>query len=266
MAAIKTQTVPALDRALSILEMLSRSRSGLSLPELVEQSKLPRSTVHYLIVTLERRGYVQKNERTSRYLFGLSTINLANSALSALNLKQRAAPLLQSLARRTELTVHMGVLSNNEVVVVAKHDSVQGTRMASWIGKRMELHCTAVGKVLAAYLAEPELDRLVREHGLPRHNDNTIASPRKLREELAKVALIGHAIDDEEDELGSRCIGAPVLDGGGKPIAAISIAGTCLEINESNLPHLIRETKKAASALAGELAQTEHTGPIGKAS
>ena len=69
MAAIKTQTVPALDRALSILELLAKSRAGLTLPELVEQSALPRTSVHYLLVTLERRGYVQRNQRTSRYLF-----------------------------------------------------------------------------------------------------------------------------------------------------------------------------------------------------
>ena len=67
MAAIKTQTVPALDRALSILELLAKSRAGLTLPELVKQSALPRSSVHYLLVTLERRGYVQRNERTSRF-------------------------------------------------------------------------------------------------------------------------------------------------------------------------------------------------------
>ena len=83
MTAIKTQTVPALDRALSILEILARSRAGLTLPEMVEQLKLPRSSVHYLLVTLERRGYLQRNERTSRYLFGMKMVQLSNMAIQA---------------------------------------------------------------------------------------------------------------------------------------------------------------------------------------
>src|SRR5436190_18694932 len=92
MAAIKTQTVPALDRAISILELLGKSRAGLTLPELVQQSGFPRSSIHYLLVTLERRGYVQRNERTSRYLFGVNLVQLANSAWSGLSLRQQAAP------------------------------------------------------------------------------------------------------------------------------------------------------------------------------
>lgn len=266
MAATRTQTVPALDRALSILELLSQSRSGLSLPEIVQQSKLPRSTVHYLVVTLERRGYLQRNERTSRYLFGLNLVRLAHSAVGALNLRQQAAPHLQALMQRTQLTVHLAVLSDNEVVLVAKHDLAQGSRMASWIGKRMDVHCTALGKVLLAHMPEAEVERTLREHGLPRHNDNTIASPRKLREELAKVVRLGYAVDDEEDELGSRCIGAPVREVSGKVIAALSVAGTCAEINAGNIDQLVPSTIRAAAQLSAALAELNLTAPVPQAS
>lgn len=266
MAAVKTQTVPALDRALSILELLSHSRSGLSLPEIVQQSKLPRSSVHYLVVTLERRGYLQRNERTGRYLFGLNLVHLAHSAVGGLNLRQQAAPHLQALMRQTQLTVHLAILSDNEVVLVAKHDLAQGVRMASWIGKRMDVHCTALGKVLLAHAPESELERILRDHGLPRHNDNTIASPRKLREELAKVVRVGYAVDDEEDELGSRCIGAPVRDASGKVIAALSVAGTCAEINENTIGRLVRETTRAAEQLSEALAEPALSEPVIKAS
>lgn len=249
MAAIKTQTVPALDRALSIMEILGSSRAGLTLPELVAESKLPRSSVHYLLVTLERRGYIQKNERTSRYLFGLNLFHLANSAMSGLGLRHQAAPYLHSLTRRTRFTSHLAILKEHEAVLIAKNDPPTGLRMATWIGKRMDVHCTAVGKALLSRVTDKELDGIIKEHGLPRHNENTIFSPRKLREELAKVALLGHSVDDEEDELGSRCIGAPVLDGTGRPIAAVSIAGASEDITEANFDSLVRETKAAALAL-----------------
>lgn len=256
MAAIKTQTVPALDRALSILELLAKSRAGLTLPELVEQSALPRSSVHYLLVTLERRGYVQRNERTSRYLFGVNLISLANSAWNGLSLRQQAAPFLSNLVRRTQMTAHMAILKDGEAVIIAKHSPIDGARMATWIGKRMEVHCTGLGKALIAHLDGPELERILREHGLPRHNENTICSPRKLREELARVVQQGFSLDDEEDELGLRCIGVPVFDLEGSALAAVSLSGTSSQFNEANYAFLIRETQNTAGEIGRVLTQT----------
>jgi DNA-binding IclR family transcriptional regulator len=255
-AAIKTQTVPALDRALSILELLAKSRAGLTLPELVEQSGFPRSSVHYLLVTLERRGYVQRNERTSRYLFGVNLVHLANSAWSGLSLRQQAAPFLSGLVRRAQLTAHMAILRDNEAVIVAKHSPIDGTRMATWVGKRMDVHCTGLGKALIAYLDEPQLECILREHGLPRHNENTIASPKKLREELSRVVQNGFSLDDEEDEVGLRCIGAPVFDCDGRVIAAVSLSGTSSQFNESSYTFLIRETKNTAAEVGEAIARS----------
>jgi DNA-binding IclR family transcriptional regulator len=254
MAAIKTQTVPALDRALSILELLAKSRAGLTLPELVEQSNLPRSSVHYLLVTLERRGYVQRNERTSRYLFGINLVSLANSAWNGLSLRQQAGPFLSSLVRRTQTTAHMGILKDGEAVIVAKHSPIDGVRMATWVGKRMEVHCTGLGKALIAHLGGSQLENIMREHGLPRHNENTIASPKKLREELVRVVQNGYSLDDEEDELGLRCIGVPVFDAAGAAIAAVSLSGTSSQFNEANYSFLIRETQNTAAEIGRAIA------------
>jgi DNA-binding IclR family transcriptional regulator len=253
MPAIKTQTVPALDRALSILELLAKSRAGLTLPELVEQSGLPRSSVHYLLVTLERRRYVQRNERTSRYLFGVNLVSLTKSAWSGLSLRQQASPFLSSLARRTQMTAHMAILKDGEAVIVAKQSPIDGIRTATWVGKRMEVHCTGLGKALVAYVNGPELDSILREHGLPRHNENTISSPKKLREELARVVQQGYSLDDEEDELGLRCIGAPVFDASGAAIAAVSLSGTSAQFNEANYSFLIRETQHTAAEIGPAL-------------
>jgi DNA-binding IclR family transcriptional regulator len=256
MAAIKTQTVPSLDRALSILELLAKSRVGLALPELVEQSGFPRSSVHYLLVTLERRGYVQRNERTSRYLFGVNLVDLANSALSGLSLRQQVAPFLSSLVRRTGMTVHMAILKDKEAVIVAKHSPIDGTRVATWVGKRMDVHCTGLGKALIAYLDEPQLESILREHGLPRHNENTISSAKKLREELSRVVQNGFSVDDEEDELGLSCIGAPVFNASGRAIAAVSLSATSAQFNQSSYTFLVRETKSTAAEIGEAFARS----------
>ncbi len=104
-------------------------------------------------------------------------------------------------------------------------------------------------------MSEPELESLLREHGLPRHNENTISSPRKLREELARVVQNGFSLDDEEDELGLRCIGAPVFDSCGRAIAAVSVSATSAQFTEESYAFLIRETKGAAAAIGDALAQ-----------
>lgn len=250
MAAIKTQTAPALDRALSILELLAQSRTGLTLPELAQQSNLPRSSVHYLLVTLERRGYLRRNERTSRYLFGTQLLSLANDAVVRLSLRQQAAVQLQTLMQRTQLTVHMGILERNEGMIVARHEPPQSKRMATWIGKRMDVHCTGLGKALIAQLPEDAIDEIIRQHGLARHNENTLATPRRLKEDLLKAARLGYALDDEEDELGLRCIGVPIHNSEGETIAAISLAGLAAEITPGRLPYFVREMKRTATLIA----------------
>lgn len=238
MPAVKTRTVPALYNALSILELLTDSHSGLTLPELVEKSSLAKSSVHYLLVTLERCGYVLRNERTGRYLLGVKLFCMANSAINSLGLRQRAAPYLSGLRLRTGLTVHLAILEQNEAVLVVKLGNVRGAQLASWVGKRMDLHCTAVGKAIFAFLPGAEVDVIIRERGLARHNGNTVATAQCLRQELDRIAKTGYAFDNEEDELGVCCIGVPIFGPTGRPVAAISVAGTTTEISSKNLPRL----------------------------
>lgn len=257
MAAIKTQTVPALDRALSIMEMLAQSRAGLTLPELVEQSRLPRSSVHYLLVTLERRGYICRNERTSRYLFGTKLLSLANHALGRLHLRQLAGPYLQDLVTRTQLTAHLGILEQGQAVVIAKCEPLHDRRVTTWVGRRMDVHCTALGKALVAYLPDGILQRIVREHGLLRHNENTIHTHRRLKEEVHRVAAMGYALDDEEEELGSRCVGVPLLGPDRRPVGALSLAGTTAEISLNNVTELAAALRQTASLIGEALGAAE---------
>ncbi|MBS1873279.1 MAG: IclR family transcriptional regulator [Acidobacteria bacterium] len=265
MPATKTRTVPSLDKALGLLELLTRCRSGLTLPELVEKSGLPKSSAHYLLVTLERRGYVHRSERTGRYMPGVQLFSMANLALNGLGVRQRADPYLSALRLRTGLTVHMAILDNNEAVLVARHDAHGGMRVATWVGKRMDLHCTGLGKALIAFLPEKEIEAVVRERGLARHNENTISTPRRLQENLQRVVKLGYALDDEEDELGTRCIGAPVFASGDRPIASVSLVGSLSEINHENVAQLAEELKSTARALGrvfADVSPTTSTGAV----
>lgn len=247
---LATQSVPALAKALWILEMLAGSRVGLSLPEIVKKTGLPKSSVHCILVTLQRQGYLYRNENTSRYMFGLKLFSLANMAVSGLKLRQQAAPYLYPLMQQTGMTTHMAILEHNEAILIEKIDPVGASRQATWLGKRMEVHCTGIGKAIIAYLPEERLNELLRERPLPRHNENTIASAKRLKDDLAATAKRGYSIDDEEDEIGHRCIGVPVFDQTSLVIGAISIAGTSAQITAENAHHLAQRVKRAGASIS----------------
>ena len=250
MPAVKTRTVPALYNAFNILELLTNSGAGLTLPDLVERSNLAKSSVHYLLVTLERCGYVRRSERTGRYLLGVKLFSMANSALGSLSLRQRTAAFLSGLKMRTGLTVHMAILEHSEAILIAREETQRGSRLASWIGKRMDMHCTGIGKAMLAYLPEAEVDAMIRKHGLARHNENTNSTRRRLNEELERIAKMGYALDNEEDELGVRCIGVPIFGPAGRPLAAISLAGTTHEIALEDLGRLSGELLGTATMMS----------------
>jgi DNA-binding IclR family transcriptional regulator len=250
---LKTRSVPALDRALSALEVLASSKHGLTLPELSAALEVPKSSAHSLLLTLERRGYLRRNPKTNRYLFGLQLFSLANMALAGIELREKAAPFLRALTGCTRFTAHLAALDHNEAVLIDKAEPPGVYKLATWLGKRMELHCTSLGKAMLAYFTEEELEQVIRQRGLPRHNDNTIASPKRLRDELAKVRKNGYAIDDEEDEIGYRCIGAPIFDRAGKVIGSVSVSGTVEQVLPEGLSRIAEQVKQCAGSVSAIL-------------
>ncbi|MFN7993468.1 MAG: IclR family transcriptional regulator [Bryobacteraceae bacterium] len=256
MLATKTQSVPALERALTILESLSKSRHGLTLSQLARSLELPKSSVHCLLLTFERHGYLHRDEASGRYRLGLRLCDLANVALSGVMLREQAAPLLVQLRENTQLTTHMAVLEQDEVVLIEKVAPL-ASHVNSWIGKRMDVHCTALGKALTAYLPEEQVEALVRRRGMLRHNDNTIATLKRLKDELEQVRRLGYSIDDEEEEIGVRCIGAPVLNSDGLAVAAISITGSTAQISSETRDGLVAKIRGTAVAIAGQLVRVD---------
>jgi DNA-binding IclR family transcriptional regulator len=249
-AAGGTQSVPAVEKVFSILEVLANSSTGLTLRDLAKMCDLPKSSVHCILITLERSGYLHRNQRTSRYLFGRKLLLLANHALGGLELCEHAEPHMRSLCGRLRLPVHLGIVECDEAAIVAKADYFSSSRpVKSWIGKRMELHCTGIGKALISNWPSEELERLAKERNLSRHNDNTIWSLKRLSEELQRVRRLGYAVDDEEDVLGLRCVGAPIVDADGDVIAAISVYGTTSEITENNVDAIAVAVRAAAQTI-----------------
>ncbi len=246
-------SVPSLDRALAVLELLAQSRSGFSISEISRRLKLPKSSVHLLIGTLERRGYLQKNTLSGKYSFGLKLVSLSRTALEGLDLREQAKPLLQALMRRTSLTVHMAVLERNEAVIVEKIECPGLLRLATWIGRRLDVNCSGVGKALIAFLPAEEFDRQFKDKVFCRNNENTIVSVSRLKRELERIRALGYSFEDEEGEIGFRCIGAPVFDFTNKVVAAISVAGTTAQIPTNQVSELATIVKHTAAQISFQL-------------
>jgi len=249
----KEYSVPSIERALSVLECLARAKRGFSLSEIGRRLRIPKSSAHLILSTLERRGFLQRNTKTNRYCFGLQLVSLSRSALENLDLREEAKPFLCSLMQESGFTVHMAVLERDEAVIIEKVVAPGLVRLASWVGRRLDVNCSGVGKALLAFLPDDELDCLLRTKDFARHNSRTIISTTILRRELILVRQAGYALDNEEDEPGVRCIGAPVFDEKGKAVAAISIAGVASQIGIDRVPVLARLVTRAAGRISARM-------------
>jgi DNA-binding IclR family transcriptional regulator len=253
MRASKTPSVPALVRGLAILERISKSRRGLTFAQLTRHFDFPKSSVHTLLLTFEREGYLRRDSDSGRYMTGVKLADIASMTVDGVALRDKAAPFLHALAGDTALTVHLAILDRDEVAVVAKVDRAAHHRVATWIGKRVDLHCTSLGKCLIAYLPDEEVDRLIGDRSLLRHNENTIVSPVQLKKELGRTRALGYAIDDEEEEIGIRCIGAPVWNWDGHVVAAVSVTGSTSHITVEKFEQIADRVKQTALGISRQL-------------
>lgn len=260
MQAKKTPTVPALERGLAILELVAKSRNGLTFSQVTRRVNFPKSSIHCLLVTFERLGYLQRLESSGRYVAGLNLVRIATLASHGITLRQKAGPLLSELAQRTGLTAHMAVLENNEALLIAKVAPSVTPPVATWVGKRIDYHCTSLGKALIAWISEDEIGRLVKERHMLRHNENTISTLARLKDDLMRTRRLGYSVDDEEEEIGIRCVGAPVLGASGKVEAAVSVSGTVEQIRSEDLPRTGALVQEAAFEMSRRLGWTPSPG------
>src|SRR5262245_23434751 len=139
--------VPAIERALTVLETIGQWNRGLTLSELSRRLALPKSSTSLILATLQRRGYLEKEKHNRKYIFGPKLIGLSRIATEHLELAAEARPLLHSLMEKTGFCVHLGVLDGNEVIMIEKVNA--GGRnwiTTTWPGQRVPAHCTGIGK------------------------------------------------------------------------------------------------------------------------
>ncbi|MFO7153175.1 MAG: IclR family transcriptional regulator [Bacillota bacterium] len=249
------KAVQSIERAIRIMEELATEKEGLGVTELSQRVQLHKSTVHRILNTLLLYGYVEQNPHTERYRLGMKLLYLGGAILDRMDIRSEARDILDALAKEVNETVHLVVPEGDKAIYVDKIDSRRTIRMYSQIGRRAPYHASAVGKAILAFLPKEEAETIISK-GLERYTKNTITDPEKLRNHLEMIRRKGYAIDEEENEVGIRCIGAPVFDHTGRVVAAVSISGSILTVTRDKIPELSKKVVDSARRISEKLGWT----------
>ncbi|MFD0685966.1 IclR family transcriptional regulator [Actinomadura fibrosa] len=241
--------VPAVTRAMDILELFLDRDGPLTAPDIVRELGLPRTTVHELTATLVARGYLVP-EQVGGYRLGVRLYQLGSRYAEQLDLAAEGRAVAQQVAAKCQETVHVAVLEDTDVIYIAKIDSTQAVRLVSAAGRRLPAHCTAVGKMLLASLPEEELRRRIPDGtALAAMTARSITDTAALRTELAATRERGTAIEESESNADVACVAAPVRDRAGQVVAALSISVPGIRWS----PERRAELEELAAAGAAEL-------------
>src|SRR5438309_3233240 len=229
--------ITALQRGLRLLHLFSESPRGLTAKQVAALSRLPVSTVHRFLANLVTAGFLNRDPEGTHHL-GIACFSIGQAAVGQLDIRRLSLPYLRELNQSTRETIHLTVRHGLSAVYVEKLDSPEPLRIHSRIGAAVPLHCTAVGKVMLAYMSPEEQKKILPQLEFRRLTANSIGSLQELQTHLQKVRKNGYACDLEEYEPHIRCIAAPIWDHSGAVNASVSITGPAVRMSFTRLRQL----------------------------
>jgi DNA-binding IclR family transcriptional regulator len=238
--------IQSVERAADVLELFLTSSSELSVKEISQELALSKSTVHGILKTLEHRGYLEQNPNDLKYRLGMKLFELGIAVENQLDVGKIARPFIESLVAKLKETVHLVVLQRDEVIYIEKVEGPQTLRISSQVGKRAPIHCTGVGKAILAFQGDSEIDRILSTTSLEPYTEYTLTDKEEIKKQLKKIQQQGFSVDDEEIELGLRCVAAPIFNHQGKAIASVSCAAPTMRLEDEQLSKVIQGIKQAA--------------------
>ncbi|MGB9698984.1 MAG: IclR family transcriptional regulator [Thermodesulfobacteriota bacterium] len=246
-------THQSLERGLRILEVLAEKQGPVALHEIAGRSSLARSTAYHLLQALVRLEYVLQDQETRNYFLSPKIFRLTQRTWSKEQLAEIAAPYLDELSRQTGEGSSLAILRDGTVTIIAKREPEGPVRVVQEVGAQRPIHCSAVGKCLAAWLSEQQLSNVINQIDFVRHTPKTITSPRVFRQELKRIRARGFAFDDEEHIPGIRCLATPVWDYSGEVRAALCVVGPKNHLPKRRLKELYRALSKVSAHLSARL-------------
>jgi IclR family transcriptional regulator, KDG regulon repressor len=245
--------VQSVDRALTIIKIVSSRKEGIGVTELANKLGLNKSSIFRLLETLAAHGFIEQNKENKKYKLGYQFLELSTKLLESIDIRQEAIPYLRQLEEISNEVIHLVIYSQKEAVYIEKLEGSETLRMHSQVGRRAPIHCTSAGKVILAQLSVTEVKEIVQQRGLPRHTEKTLTTEKELLENLSMIRTQGYGIEREENEPGITCIAAPIFNHLGEVAGAISISGTSLRMNDEKIASikdtLIEVGKKVSERL-----------------
>ena len=226
------------DRLFLVLETLAET-GPVPLADLCRHLDLNKSTVHRLLSSLIYMGYVKQDSETGKYALSFKLLTLSNKLMSHMDILETVRPFLKKLSEETGETVHFVQLDGLDAVYIYKEESYQNSiRMVSKVGSRIPLYCSGVGKAMAADMKETQIREIWDNSPIRKLTPHTIIHYTQFLDKIKEVHQKGYALDDEENELGVRCIAVSIPDFKGRPKYAFSISAPVARMSDKRIEEL----------------------------
>ena len=227
--------IHVIDRAAQILDCFGFDHQELSVSEIGAKTNLHRSTAHRILMALEYNDLIQQNPENGKYCLGIKLFRLGHQAVSHLNLREICRPFLTRIMNETKETVHLAVLDEDQVLYLDKVEGPHALRMPSRVGRRIPTYCTSLGKAMLSFLDDQEVKNIFRNQVLRPYTANTVKTLSQLLTDLRMIRKRGYSVDNEEIEIGLRCVGAPIKDYTGAMVGAISVAAPSARLSSQKI-------------------------------
>ena len=248
----------SLQKALRILVHMGEHAPEAGVTELASELGLTKATVHRLLNAMERFDLIERNDESERYRLGLKLHQLGSRAVESRTLRTEAHRLLVEMSRRSRETVSLATPAPGGVICLDRLDSLHTIiTVCTPVGSMFPAHCTAAGKAILAYMADDEIQELVRRHGLRQFTPFTITQMSSLKENLRLIRQRGYAVDHQELERGLSGVAAPVFSAHERVIGAVGIAGPTLRFRGKELAEKVALATEIGARLSLALGRLE---------
>ena len=243
----------SLNKALDVIELIAENGT-IGVRELAQISGLPPATAHRIVASLLNRGYLSKDDRTCRYALSPKFLVLGEKVQQQIDIVSIARPCLEKLMAETRENANLCIRDGHHVVYIDHVGSPDhNLRIFTKLGGSAPLYASGVGKVFLSWLSESRFQRYIEAVELRSYTPNTLTTEQQLREQIQTIRENGYAVDNQEKELGVRCVAAPILDHNNQIQAAVSVSGAAQRITMKRLPALAKQVVAVAYQLSAAI-------------
>ncbi len=237
-------------KAFDILKIFTREEPEKSLAQISRETGINKTTAYRFLSSLMKIGFIGQDPRTGYYHLGIKLFEVGNRVIVNKNIIDISRPILIQIVKEVNITIHLATIDDSEVLYLDKIKSTQSLQMHTYIGLRVPLHCTALGKSMLSYLSDNEARERLSNKPLAARTPHTIVRMKDLLQNLETARKMGYAVDREEFEEHVLCVAVPILNNEDYPIAAISMSGNKLQINDKIIPLLANKLKQAVKLIS----------------